>query len=252
MYPFVIHLIGPFQLNAYNLAILVGISLFLWVLSREKVLAQVDVASLVLESAIAGILGARFIHVISQWHQYASYQEMFYLWDGGLSSLGAVLGALAYSSWSLYRREISLGLVLGYAGLYAPLIHGFARIGCFLIGCCHGCPTTMPWGVTYTHPASLAPLNIAVHPTQLYSSLFFFLFFLLMRFVLKKYILQPGQFLLVYLMGISLERFLVDFLRGDRYMLTLFSWHQWLALGCFAGTLCCWFFLQKRRLYESV
>ena len=29
------------------------------------------------------------------------------------------------------------------------------RLGCFSAGCCYGLPTSLPWGVTFTHP--LAP-----------------------------------------------------------------------------------------------
>ena len=46
--------------------------------------------------------------------------------------------------------------------------------GCFFAGCCYGKPTTVPWAITFTDPyAALnvgTPLNIPLHPTQLYEA----------------------------------------------------------------------------------
>jgi phosphatidylglycerol:prolipoprotein diacylglycerol transferase len=40
-----------------------------------------------------------------------------------------------------------------------------------LAGCCFGKPSTLPWAVTFTDPASLAPLHVPLHPTQIYESI---------------------------------------------------------------------------------
>ena len=60
---------------------------------------------------------------------------------------------------------------------------GLGRIGCFLNGCCFGTPTDLPWGVTF--PEGSIPdyifHNQAIHPAQLYSSLYGFALFFLRR-----------------------------------------------------------------------
>ena len=56
----------------------------------------------------------------------------------------------------------SIGIVLGLA---------FGRLGCTSAGCCFGKPTTLPWAITFTDPACLAPLHVPLHPTQIYESI---------------------------------------------------------------------------------
>ena len=88
------------------------------------------------------------------------------------------------AAWLPAARPSSSGLVGGYFGAEAhrvgpghphqmcdafavPLAVGIAigRLGCFHAGCCHGTPTTLPWGVDFGD-------GVARHPTQLYESAF--------------------------------------------------------------------------------
>ena len=89
-------------------------------------------------------------------------------------------------------------------------------------------------------------MHIALHTTQLYSSLLLFIIFLSMYFVFQKIVKKPGQLICIYLILASMERFAVDFWRGDRIffnqnslslMLTrTFSIHQLIAVGIFVTT----------------
>jgi phosphatidylglycerol:prolipoprotein diacylglycerol transferase len=61
--------------------------------------------------------------------------------------------------------------------VFAPGIalgHAIGRFGCLMAGCCYGRPTTKPWGITFHEPFAAAnvgtPLEIALHPTQLYEA----------------------------------------------------------------------------------
>ncbi|MEO5347844.1 MAG: prolipoprotein diacylglyceryl transferase [Magnetococcus sp. YQC-9] len=51
-------------------------------------------------------------------------------------------------------------------------VFGYAlqrTFGCFSAGCCHGTPTTLPWGVTFGDTLGVGPpAGVVVHPTQLY------------------------------------------------------------------------------------
>ena len=104
----------------------------------------------------------------------------------------------------------------------------------------------MPWGVRYADAKSSAPLHVPLHPTQLYSSATLFLIFLLLYFVLQRYLRRPGQLVSAYLVLMSIERFAVDFWRGDRALSPIFpsviSFDQLLAIGIFCAglVLFCW------------
>ncbi len=52
--------------------------------------------------------------------------------------------------------------------------HGIGRLGCFSAGCCWGVECHLPWAVTFRNPVAHdlvgVPLDIPLHPTQLYES----------------------------------------------------------------------------------
>lgn len=263
MYPKLLHIYGPIEINSFNAALMGGIALFFYAALRHpglgKYITTHDFINISVESAIAGILGGRILHIISEWKSYDSFWQMLGIWNGGLSILGAIAGIAGYSLWSLKRKGLPIFELFDIAALYAPLIHGVARIGCFLVGCCYGCPTSLPWGVTYTHPLVAAPLHVHLHPTQLYSSLLFFGIFILMKFVIAKKVTRAGQLSMVYLMAMSFERLFVDFFRGDRIVVStktgvsFFSFHQWIALCIFVGACMIFLCLRGRRVvHESI
>jgi phosphatidylglycerol:prolipoprotein diacylglycerol transferase len=83
-----------------------------------------------------------------------------------------------------------------------------------MAGCCYGRPTELPWGVTFTHPESLGPLGVKVHPTQLYESLLV-LGVLAVLYHLRTRKRFDGQLLGTYFLLAGLARFVVEFFRGD-------------------------------------
>ena len=149
--------------------------------------------------------------------------------------MGSIIAIALFAGTYLYSHKIPILPLLDLASNYAPLVQGFARIGCFFAGCCHGLPTASAWSIIYTDPRSLAPLNIPFFPIQLVLSACFFTLFVVLYFLQKKY-KKNGQLFALYLMGASIIRFFVDFFRGDVvHEATLFSTYQWISLGIFAA-----------------
>ena len=164
--------IGSLKIYSYGVFVAIGFLAALWVsgreiarqgLDREKFL---DMGFWVVLSAIAG---ARIFHVLVYWRQYAEAPgEILKLWNGGLVFYGGFIAATAACVVFLRRNRMpflpvadasSIGIVLGLA---------FGRLGCTSAGCCFGKPTTLPWAITFTDPACLAPLHVPLHPTQIY------------------------------------------------------------------------------------
>lgn len=259
MYPKLFTIYGPLELNSYNAAILLGITVFFITIFRdknlEKCISKRDFFNISVEAGIAGILGARLLHVLSQWHEYTSLIEMISIWNGGLSVLGALLGILGYSVWALKKNHISIMAVYDVAALYVPLLQSIARIGCFLVGCCYGAPTSLPWGVSYHNPLVLAPLNCSLHPTQLYSSIFFLAIFFLL-YNIRHLQTRPGELCLFYIMAMSFERWFIDFFRGDRIMVhapypfSYFSFYQWVACGLFLSAFCIFLYIRSKNTFR--
>lgn len=217
MYPDIVS-IGPLTIHTYGLFVALGfasaILLTAWLGKREGVPPQ-QVMDVAFVSIVWAIIGSRVFYVILNLEHYSRRPlDVFKLWEGGLVfSGGLVLAALALI-WYLRRRRMPF---LSTADLFAPglaLGQGIGRIGCFFAGCCYGKPLDMPWAVVFTHPNSLAPLHVPIHPTQAYAAVGgIFLFGVLM--VLRKRRAFPGQVFIWYMILHSTLRLLEEKFRGD-------------------------------------
>lgn len=127
---------------------------------------------------IGAVLGARLGDVFfyqnpSTWlHNPLS---IFYIWEGGLASHGAVIGILIGLMFFARRlRREGLGFFTLFtltdrAVPFVALAGCFIRIGNFVNQEILGIPTTVPWAVLFIHPAD-GGLIVPRHPAQLYES----------------------------------------------------------------------------------
>jgi len=240
------HLWGPFSIYSYGLAMAIGILVFTWLCLqhpwRAKLISKESFIEAISLSLIVGLIGGRLLFILNSFDRFDSWTELFTLWNGGLSVMGGFIAILCIMPIYLKKNNVPVLPILDLAALYAPLLHAIARLGCLMAGCCFGLPSNLPWAITYTDRMSEAPLNIALHPTQLYMSGTLVVIFLFFYFVLQKRVKAPGQMLMAYLMAESMLRFGIDYLRNDK---EYFPWdtshiitaNQWLALGMFIVSL---------------
>jgi phosphatidylglycerol---prolipoprotein diacylglyceryl transferase len=231
---------GPFAINSYGLFIALGVSVSIWLIRRNKRFAALNVNNsfdeIVFVGIIAGVVGGRALAIISEPSLYPSWIDWIAFWQGGFSILGTILGVALIVPLYLRKLHIPIIPACDLVAIYAPLMQAISRLGCFAAGCCHGTPTECAFGVIYTNTNTIANFNIAVHPTQLYSSFLLLCTFLFMFFIAQNRFKIPGQLFATYLMLASTERFIVDFWRADRIMSTAYlSFHQLMALAIF----CC-------------
>ncbi len=135
-----------------------------------------------------------------------------YIFGGSVFYGGLIGGSLA--GWFFVRiKKLDSVLYFDIFGVIAPLFHAFARIGCFLGGCCYG--VECEFGFT-AHGNELVPLlnDVQRFPVQILESVCNFLIFLLIwtLFRKKKY---TGRLFFIYLSVYAVVRFLDEFLRGD-------------------------------------
>ena len=96
--------------------------------------------------------------------------------------------------------------------------HSIGRLGCYAAGCCWGRECHLAWAVTFTDPAAHSftgvPLNVPLHPTQLYEASGTALIgILLLCLYLRPH--AAGTILGAYLVLYSSFRFFVEFFRDD-------------------------------------
>lgn len=221
MPPVLLHIYGPIAIHSFGLMIVIGFLITLHFLQKDtslqKLISQDQLFTLIQICFITGILGGRLWFLCINYSMFPSWVEMLQIWSGGLSVLGAILGAWAGLSAYLMYASLPILPVLDRLALYTPLLQSISRIGCFFAGCCYGKACNLSWAVIYTNPESLAPLHIFIHPTQLYSSIVLASIFLFL-YSFDRYCKgrKNGQILFLYLLLTSCERFFIDFIRADQ------------------------------------
>lgn len=225
------------------LAILFIIAWVGWQVRKGAKISYDTLFSAALVGIPSGIIISRLLHVIdnivvAKLHPELAIigavfdytQDPIKIFGGeGLTAYGAVLGT-ALGIW-IYSRfsKVEFGYL---ADVTAPsIIVGQAvigRIGCTINGCCYGLPTSLPWGVTWTHPDSLAPPGIAFHPTQVYEIIFALIVFgVLLK--LRGRFKPDGSLFLIYLGLYAIWRLGIDFIRAGNPF--LFGLHQAQVIG---------------------
>jgi len=234
--------IGSFYLPTYGvmvaLAFLAGLAITVRLGRRSGLNAEL-ITNLAVYVALAGMLGAKILMIVFDWNRYmANPGDIFSL--ATLQAAGVFQGGLilALVTAFLYMRKQGMPL-LASSDAFAPglaLGHGIGKIGCFAAGCCWGIETKLPWAVKFHDPAAYAltgvPLEIALHPAQLYESsaellVFGFLYW---RFGRPH---APGQIIGLYLVSSSVLRFLIEFTRNHEQALPFglpLSITQWIAI----------------------
>jgi phosphatidylglycerol:prolipoprotein diacylglycerol transferase len=192
-------------------------------LSKEKAIAIEDVYSIALWGVIGGIIGARLFHVIDKWSTIYQYnpKQMLYFWEGGLSLYGALVGGFVFGITYAAIRKLPLGKVSDLAAPGMVLAQAIGRIGCLINGDAYGTPTSLPWGVLYTHPDAEATAGpwvngqlVAGHPVPAYEIIWDLLILaLLLR--LRKRLKNNWMLFLIYASLYSVGRFGFSFVRGD-------------------------------------
>lgn len=217
MYPTLIDF-GPLAIHTYGLFVAAAFLTSIWWATREARTAGLnadivpDIALLILISAV---VGARLLYVLLDLPHFLEHPlEALMFWKGGLVFSGGLVLAVALGWWSMRRRKQP---ILRWCDVAAPAIalgQTIGRLGCLGAGCCYGSPTKLPWGLTFHHPDSLAPLNVPLHPTQLYHSFASLLCFGILMAVRGK-LQRPGQRMGLYLVLFPLLRFAIEFFRDD-------------------------------------
>lgn len=244
--------IGPLPVYWYGLLVAVGFLVGLWTASRRCVqdgLLSEAIADLGPWLLLAGIVGARLLHVVSYWREEFAgrpWWEMLPIRRAGYVFYGGLGGASLAVIFYVRAKGLPLWKVADALAPSIALGHAFGRIGCLLNGCCFGLPTKLPWALHY--PAGHATQGCGVHPVQLYEAfLDLGLYLGLARQYRRKRF--DGQVFALYLVGYAVLRFGVEFFRGDYERRYLGGWAtpgQLVSAGVLAVAVWLWRRLGRR------
>ena len=242
MHP-VICQIGPLSIYSFGVMLALAVFVCSFLLAQDAGrhgLQKNIVYDLVFWVMLAGVLGARTFYILLNLGFFIENpQEILMVHHGGLAWQGGLAAGIA-AAWIFIRRHrLSVPAIFDLAAPYLALGHAIGRIGCFLNGCCQG----RHWdkGIYFSvHQDTL-------YPTQLYESFLLLTIF----FILKLYAQKsrpPGQIFLLYLCLASLERFVVEFFRGDHFQTWLgLSIFQWISAVIFITVLVANYYVSRRK-----
>lgn len=171
----------------------------------------------------ATIVGARLGHVFFyEWSYYSQHPaDIIKVWEGGLASHGGTIGIIiAVILFSMITTKKNPIWTFDRLVIPIALVGGLIRLGNLMNSEIFGYATDLPWGFEFVRSREWQQLYFgqACHPTQIYEALCYFaLFGLLMWMYWKKNAEQrPGLIFGVFLVGIFLPRFLIEFIKNDQ------------------------------------
>jgi phosphatidylglycerol---prolipoprotein diacylglyceryl transferase len=233
--------IGPLAVRWYGLMYLAGFAAGWWLGVRRIAKGRAPITRAQLDDllfliVLGVILGGRLGYVLFYKPGYyaAHPLEIFYLWQGGMSFHGGLLGVMLAMVFAARRHRVDWLPLMDFLAPLTPLGFAAGRLGNFINAELPGRVTDLPWGMVFPG-AGDAPR----HPSQLYQFALegVVLFVFLWWFSSKP---RPrGQVSAMFLLGYGVLRFVAEFGREPDafigYLAFGLSMGQWLCLAMIAG-----------------
>jgi len=197
-----------------------------------------------------GLLGTRVLYTFGENTRYYLTHpiEFFYLHEGGLSFVGGLYFVVPTLFFLCRRKQLSFWTVVDILIPSVALGLGIGKIGCLFAGCCFGKPCDLPWTIRFSDPDGLArPLDVGLHPAQIYESLLWFsLFGVLLGF--QKFRRFPGEMFLLFAAVYALVRPFLESLRGEPRYVGNLTTVPFLSVPMILLTAGAWVYLRRRSI----
>lgn len=211
--------IGPLEIRYYGLMYIVATLITYYMLlhlSKKKKInmnAQ-EVGDYITWVLVGVIVGGRLFYclVYNPGYFFERPLEVLYVWNGGMSFHGGLLGAVC-AIFFFARKYKKSFLELGDA-TSIPIAIGlfFGRIGNFLNSELYGSTTSLPWGVNFLGEKDTMGNLVYRHPSQLYEAAKNILIFGVLWNLSKKKRPQ-GTILFSFMLMYGILRFAIEYIR---------------------------------------
>jgi phosphatidylglycerol:prolipoprotein diacylglycerol transferase len=242
-----------YPIRSYGLVVVLSILLAYGVAKSltKNTIYQKHLPDFMMYSIVGAIIGARIWHVFFfQWPYYSKHPgEIFAIWNGGISILGAIFGGLIVMIFYTRYHKLNFWEMADYLAPALVLGQGFGRIACLLNGDAFGSPTGSSFGLVYP-PGTQAYDTYGsqpLWPAEVWEGQGDFIIFALL-FMLRDKKLPTGSIFFIYIILYSILRFMLEMLRGDspRY---LFEWTagQWTSVLFILSSLVLFIYRMKKQ-----
>jgi phosphatidylglycerol---prolipoprotein diacylglyceryl transferase len=253
--------LGPLAIHWYGLTYLAAFGLFFFLATlrlKHQPYASItgpgawskrDIEDILFLGVMGVVIGGRFGYCLFyKPAYYASHPlEIFYVWQGGMSFHGGLIGVLVSQWWFARTRQRPWLQVMDFIAPCVPTGLAAGRAGNFINGELWGrvADPSLPWGMIFRGGGDLPR-----HPSQIYQ---FLLEGLLLFILLWLYAREPrklGQVSSAFLFGYGVFRFIAEFFREPDAHLGILqlgmSMGQWLCVPMIVGGIAMWVLASKR------
>ncbi len=215
---------GQFYYDLFYFSSLIILGIFFMIDGKQKKYPITEWSLILTSGIIFLIIGTKLAaYTMSDWKELLAtgtfpYTERKLIFGGLLGLFGVWIAKKLIKFPHPIFDSFAIGL---------PLAVAIQRLGCFMVGCCFGTPTDIPWAVSYTcdtHPfythlsngliSENSLFSLPVHPVQLYQT-FLSLIIAVIIWKIRKVWKQPGNLLLSFIALNWLSRFIVEFWRDS-------------------------------------
>lgn len=200
---------------------------------------------------LVGIIGARLWHVVTDWQLYQDNPiASLYIWQGGLSIIGGVVGGVVAILWIAKKKQLDKHLLLDALVFGLPFGQAIGRLGNYVNQELYGLPTTLPWGIFIDSKNRLPQYKQSeyFHPLFFYEMVATIIFGCwVWWFDRQKNVIGTGWYTYAYILYYAVIRILLDFIRPDKsYILLDLGVNQLflLIVAVYSG-------IQLKKIYEK-
>ena len=210
--------IGPLKIQYYAVTWLLSAVLIFLFLRRNKIIKEIGLSNDEVNDMVflyglffGAMIGGRIGYMVF----YGTDQlindpfSIFYIWQGGLSFHGGLLGVVISLIVFCKRKGIEFLRLMDGVALAMPIGLGLVRIGNFLNGELFGKATNGDWGFIF--PTD--PFGLLRHPSQLYESFGEGLVLFLILLLISQRNSVKGMVCSSFLIFYGSIRFIIEFFR---------------------------------------
>jgi phosphatidylglycerol---prolipoprotein diacylglyceryl transferase len=254
--------LGPVAIHWYGLTYLLAFGLFLllanWRLKHEPFASvqgpgawsRKDVEDMLFAGVIGTVVGGRLGYCLFYKPDFylANPLQILYVWQGGMSFHGGLLGVLASQWWFARTRNKPFWQLMDFIAPCVPLGLAAGRLGNFINGELWGraADPSLPWAMVFPQSGTAIPR----HPSQLYQLLLEGVLLFVVLWIYARKQRKEAQVSAVFLAGYGIARFAAEYFREPDAHLGILalkmSMGQWLSIPMIVGGVLLWVWAETR------
>jgi phosphatidylglycerol:prolipoprotein diacylglycerol transferase len=215
---------GSLTIPAHGACVALGLVLGLMLALRTAQRLELDglaVWDLGFIAIVGYIVGGRVVLFVTHWRELAQYPALILVVNGHSPAVlwGGCGVALAACALSLWHHPLPIRRTMDALAAPVALASALASVGAFAAGADYGSASNVPWAVRFHSRYALmwsgTPLNVPLHPVQLYGAAAELLICgVLLVLLARRH--ADGEVFGGWLALSGVARFVLEFYRGER------------------------------------